>query len=72
MRWIFRGYKNGFVRHDLSEDDWILPVQGNEYVLNGSELLDRTPSGKDSVEVWFSFYLVLMIKIVSLFGEFGF
>ncbi|KAJ0966653.1 hypothetical protein J5N97_023570 [Dioscorea zingiberensis] len=45
-----RGYKNGFVWHDLSEDDLILPVHGNEYVLKGSELLDRTPSdrGRDN------------------------
>ncbi|XP_039134987.1 uncharacterized protein LOC120272280 isoform X1 [Dioscorea cayenensis subsp. rotundata] len=45
-----RGYKNGFVWHDLSEDDLILPVHGNEYVLKGSELLDRTPSdrGRDT------------------------
>ncbi|XP_042438757.1 protein SOSEKI 3-like [Zingiber officinale] len=38
-----RSYKNGFVWHDLSEDDLILPVQGNEYVLKGSEILDQTP-----------------------------
>lgn len=40
-----RSYKNGFVWHDLSEDDLIFPVQGNEYVLKGSELLDQTPPG---------------------------
>ncbi|XP_074568309.1 protein SOSEKI 3-like isoform X2 [Curcuma longa] len=38
-----RSYKNGFVWHDLSEDDLILPAQGNEYVLKGSEILDQTP-----------------------------
>ncbi|XP_020260008.1 protein UPSTREAM OF FLC [Asparagus officinalis] len=38
-----RSYKNGFVWHDLSEDDLILPVHGNEYVLKGSELLDQSP-----------------------------
>ncbi|XP_029116049.1 protein SOSEKI 3 isoform X3 [Elaeis guineensis] len=38
-----RSYKNGFVWHDLSEDDLVLPVQGNEYVLKGSELVDRPP-----------------------------
>ncbi|KAJ4769566.1 UPSTREAM OF FLC protein (DUF966) [Rhynchospora pubera] len=38
-----RGYKNGFVWHDLSEDDLILPANGNEYVLKGSELLDQSP-----------------------------
>ncbi|WVZ91647.1 hypothetical protein U9M48_037791 [Paspalum notatum var. saurae] len=38
-----RSYKNGFVWHDLSEDDPVLPAQGNEYILKGSELLDRSP-----------------------------
>ncbi|PKA53033.1 hypothetical protein AXF42_Ash002014 [Apostasia shenzhenica] len=38
-----RGYKNGFVWQDLSEDDLILPAHGNEYILKGSELLDQTP-----------------------------
>ncbi|KAM5583798.1 protein SOSEKI 5 [Rosa sericea] len=35
-----RGYKTGFVWHDLSENDFIHPSHGNEYVLKGSELLD--------------------------------
>ncbi|KAG7538593.1 hypothetical protein ISN44_As13g023400 [Arabidopsis suecica] len=35
-----RSYKNGFVWHDLCEDDFIFPVQGQEYVLKGSEVLD--------------------------------
>ncbi|KAJ0245935.1 UPSTREAM OF FLC protein [Hirschfeldia incana] len=35
-----RSYKNGFVWHDLSEEDFIFPVQGQEYVLKGSEVLD--------------------------------
>ncbi|KAL0729400.1 hypothetical protein Bca4012_025493 [Brassica carinata] len=35
-----RSYKNGFVWQDLSEDDFIFPVQGQEYVLKGSEVLD--------------------------------
>ncbi|KAK0604473.1 hypothetical protein LWI29_015970 [Acer saccharum] len=34
-----RGYKNGFVWHDLSENDFVYPAQGQEYVLKGSELL---------------------------------
>ncbi|XP_078148022.1 protein SOSEKI 3-like [Carex rostrata] len=38
-----RSYKNGFVWHDLSEDDLVLPAHGNEYVLKGSELLDQSP-----------------------------
>lgn len=43
--WFFRSYKNGFVWHDLSEDDLVLPAHGNEYVLKGSELLDQSPPG---------------------------
>ncbi|KAL5221224.1 hypothetical protein ABZP36_025937 [Zizania latifolia] len=38
-----RSYKNGFVWHDLSEDDLVLLAQGNEYILKGSELLDQSP-----------------------------
>ncbi|XP_062182278.1 protein SOSEKI 5-like [Phragmites australis] len=34
-----RSYKNGFVWHDLTEDDLIHPAHGNEYVLKGSQLL---------------------------------
>jgi hypothetical protein len=33
-----RRYKNGFVWHDLSDGDLLLPAQGVEYVLKGSEL----------------------------------
>lgn len=36
-----RSYKNGFVWHDLCEDDLILPAHGNEYVLKGSELFEE-------------------------------
>ncbi|KAI3910072.1 hypothetical protein MKX01_042318 [Papaver californicum] len=38
-----RSYKNGFVWQDLSENDFIYPVHGQEYVLKGSELLDTPP-----------------------------
>ncbi|XP_068641806.1 protein SOSEKI 3-like [Aristolochia californica] len=38
-----RSYKNGFVWHDLSEVDLILPAHGNEYVLKGSELVEESP-----------------------------
>lgn len=34
-----RSYKNGFVWHDLSENDFIYPAHAHEYVLKGSELL---------------------------------
>ncbi|GKB86108.1 upstream of flc-like protein [Tanacetum coccineum] len=34
-----RSYKNGFVWHDLSENDFIYPAHGQEYVLKGSELV---------------------------------
>ncbi|CAN1833024.1 Protein SOSEKI 3 [Linum perenne] len=46
-----RSYKSGFVWHDLSEDDLILPAHGNEYVLKGSELFeDSNPEAKHSQE----------------------
>ncbi|CAK7331630.1 unnamed protein product [Dovyalis caffra] len=37
-----RSYKNGFVWHDLTENDFIHPAHGHEYVLKGSELLDHS------------------------------
>ncbi|XP_022756596.1 protein UPSTREAM OF FLC-like [Durio zibethinus] len=37
-----RSYKNGFVWHDLAEDDFIYPSHGHEYVLKGSEILDHS------------------------------
>ncbi|KAA8549227.1 hypothetical protein F0562_000911 [Nyssa sinensis] len=37
-----RSYKNGFVWHDLAENDFIYPAHGQEYVLKGSELLEGT------------------------------
>lgn len=43
-----RSYKNGFVWHDLCEDDLILPSNGNEYVLKGSELFDESNSDRFS------------------------
>ncbi|XP_010503224.1 PREDICTED: protein UPSTREAM OF FLC-like [Camelina sativa] len=45
-----RTYKNGFVWHDLSEEDFIFPVHGQEYVLKGSQILDldNSNSGKES------------------------
>ncbi|XP_057956052.1 protein SOSEKI 5 [Malania oleifera] len=39
-----RSYKNGFVWHDLAENDFIYPAHGHEYVLKGSELLDAPPN----------------------------
>ncbi|XP_045806400.1 protein SOSEKI 3-like isoform X2 [Trifolium pratense] len=39
-----RSYKNGYVWHDLSEDDLIQPAHGNEYVLKGSELFCESNS----------------------------
>ncbi|KAK1435120.1 hypothetical protein QVD17_00880 [Tagetes erecta] len=41
-----RSYKSGFVWHDLCEDDLILPANGNEYVLKGSELVEEVNSGR--------------------------
>ncbi|MCD7449100.1 hypothetical protein HAX54_049214 [Datura stramonium] len=43
-----RSYKNGFVWHDLCEDDLILPAHGSEYVLKGSELFDESDAGRFS------------------------
>ncbi|KAK4255162.1 hypothetical protein QN277_008194 [Acacia crassicarpa] len=43
-----RSYKNGFVWHDLCEDDLILPAHGNEYVLKGSELFEESHSDRYS------------------------
>ncbi|KAL5228280.1 hypothetical protein ABZP36_016545 [Zizania latifolia] len=34
-----RSYRNGFVWHDLTDDDFIYPVPGREYVLKGTERL---------------------------------
>ena len=34
-----RSYRNGFVWHDLTDDDYVHPVAGREYVLKGTELL---------------------------------
>ncbi|KAG4974050.1 hypothetical protein JHK87_030871 [Glycine soja] len=36
-----RGYKNGFVWHDLSENDFIHPTQGQDYILKGSEIVEH-------------------------------
>ncbi|EHA8592268.1 protein UPSTREAM OF FLC [Cocos nucifera] len=47
-----RGYKNGFVWHDLFEDDFIYPAHGHEYILKGSELLhpaNSSPRSGDTV-----------------------
>ncbi|XVF46476.1 hypothetical protein PTKIN_Ptkin03bG0029600 [Pterospermum kingtungense] len=37
-----RSYKNGFVWHDLAENDFIYPSHGQEYVLKGSEIVDHS------------------------------
>lgn len=42
-----RSYKNGYVWHDLEENDFIYPVDGGEYVLKGSEILE---TGSKSLE----------------------
>ncbi|XP_022752914.1 protein UPSTREAM OF FLC-like isoform X2 [Durio zibethinus] len=43
-----RSHRNGFVWHDISEDDLILPSHGNEYVLKGSELFEGSSSDRYS------------------------
>ncbi|KAE8658739.1 transcription factor MYB59-like [Hibiscus syriacus] len=37
-----RSYKNGFVWHDLAENDFINPSHGEEYILKGSEIVDHS------------------------------
>ncbi|KAF5809783.1 hypothetical protein HanRHA438_Chr04g0171641 [Helianthus annuus] len=44
-----RSYKNGFVWHDLSDNDFIYPAHGQDYVLKGSE----KSSSPDSAQVDF-------------------
>ncbi|KAL5757305.1 hypothetical protein ACOSP7_019916 [Xanthoceras sorbifolium] len=39
-----RSYKNGFVWQDLSENDFIYPCHGNEYILKGSQILEHSSS----------------------------
>jgi hypothetical protein len=41
-----RSYRNGFVWHDLAENDFIYPAHGQEYVLKGSEHLDPCLNSK--------------------------
>ncbi|XP_042429900.1 protein SOSEKI 2-like isoform X1 [Zingiber officinale] len=40
-----RGYKNGYVWNDLTEDDVIYPADGVEYVLKGSEIIPDSYEG---------------------------
>ncbi|KAE8700856.1 transcription factor MYB59-like [Hibiscus syriacus] len=42
-----RNYKNGFVWHDLAENDLICPSHGQEYVLKGSEISQKSESELD-------------------------
>ncbi|CAI0452797.1 unnamed protein product [Linum tenue] len=44
-----RSYKSGFVWHDLSEDDLIVPAHGNEYVLKGSELFEDSNPDRSAI-----------------------
>ena len=50
-KWLvgFRSYKNGFVWHDLAEDDLVHPATDGEYVLKGSELVDQSSSGEQKL-----------------------
>lgn len=48
-----RSYKNGFVWHDLCEDDLILPAHGSEYILKGSEIIEESSPGHFSPVVAF-------------------
>ncbi|CAA6654904.1 unnamed protein product [Spirodela intermedia] len=44
-----RSYKHGFVWHDLSDNDFIHPAHGHEYVLKGSELLQGSGAASSSI-----------------------
>eukprot|EP00250_Pteridium_aquilinum_P010271 c19258_g1_i1 orf=792-3515(+) len=41
-----RSYKNGFIWHDLGDNDLIQPLCKNEYVLMGSEIKELAATGK--------------------------
>lgn len=43
-----RSYKTGYVWHDLSDDDLIVPVNGQEYILKGSEIFEDNTSGSSN------------------------
>ncbi|KAG6417653.1 hypothetical protein SASPL_119837 [Salvia splendens] len=43
-----RSYKNGYVWHDLCDNDIILPAHGNEYILKGSEFFEDSNYGNCS------------------------
>ncbi|XP_057804472.1 protein SOSEKI 3-like isoform X2 [Salvia miltiorrhiza] len=43
-----RSYKNGYVWHDLCDDDVIHPAHGNEYILKGSEIFEDSDPGRFS------------------------
>ncbi|KAJ7947699.1 protein UPSTREAM OF FLC [Quillaja saponaria] len=43
-----RSYNNGFVWHDLAENDFIYPAHGKEYILKGSEIVDPTSTPRPS------------------------
>lgn len=62
-----RSYKNGFVWHDLSEDDLILPANDNEYVLKGSELLDPSPPTGNSLLAYINIFSILQFLYIYFF-----
>jgi hypothetical protein len=68
----FRSYKNGFVWHDLADDDPVLPAADGEYILKGSELVDQSspapgiPKFSSSSEFPFAFlYLYEKYSVLS-------
>jgi hypothetical protein len=71
---FFRSYKNGFMWHDLAEDDLVLPATDGEYVLKGSELLDQPSSVVSSfacLNIQVSFTMVVMATRSSRAGKEG-
>lgn len=46
-----RSYKNGYVWHDLSENDFIYPAHAQEYILKGSEIVEGSLISKSDETV---------------------
>ncbi|KAL8513535.1 hypothetical protein ACS0TY_012851 [Phlomoides rotata] len=40
-----RSYKNGYVWHDLCDNDIVHPAQGNDYILKGTEIFQESNPG---------------------------
>lgn len=52
-----RSYKNGYVWNDLCDDDILHPAHGNDYILKGTELFEKSNPGNRII----SFYKLLVL-----------